>query len=47
MHCDFKARGKTVEEVLDLATQHAKKDHGIAKITKDYLDSWQKKIRDE
>jgi predicted small metal-binding protein len=43
--CDFVAGGKTVEEVLKKAAEHARKDHGIKKVTKDYLKSWQKHIR--
>ena len=42
--CDFVARGKTEEEVLNKASEHAKKDHNIKKVTKDYLDSWRKHI---
>lgn len=42
--CDFVARGKTEEEVLKKASEHAKKDHNIKKVTKDYLDSWRKHI---
>ena len=43
--CDFEARGKTADEVLKKAAAHARKDHGIKRVTKDYLDSWRKKIR--
>jgi predicted small metal-binding protein len=42
--CDFVARGKTEGEVLKKASEHAKKDHNIKKVTKDYLDSWRKHI---
>jgi len=42
--CDFVARGKTEEEVLKKASEHAKKDHNIKRVTKDYLDSWRKHI---
>ncbi len=45
--CDFAARGNTVDEVLKKASEHAKKDHNIKKVTKDYLDSWRKLIKDE
>ena len=45
--CDFKARGRTVDEVLKKASEHAKKDHNIEKVTKDYLDSWRTKVHDE
>ena len=47
VNCDFAARGKTVEEVLKKASEHAQKDHNIKKVTKDYLDSWRKIIKDE
>ena len=45
--CDFVASGKTKEEVLKKAAEHARKDHNIKRVTKDYLKSWQKHIRDE
>lgn len=45
--CDFKAHGRTVNEVLKKASEHAKKDHNIKKVTKDYLDSWRTKVHDE
>ncbi len=43
--CDFEASGKTEEEVLKKATEHARKDHNIKRVTKDYLESWRKHIR--
>jgi predicted small metal-binding protein len=43
--CDFEASGKTEQEVLKKAAEHARKDHGIKRVTKDYLKSWQKHIR--
>jgi len=43
--CDFEVSGKTVEEVLKKAADHARKDHGIKRVTKDYLDSWRKHVR--
>jgi predicted small metal-binding protein len=43
--CDFVASGKTVEEVLKKAAEHARKDHGIKRVTKDYLKSWRKHIK--
>jgi len=45
--CDFVARGKTEEAVLKKAAEHARKDHDIKRVTKDYLKSWQKHVRDE
>ena len=47
MNCDFQARGRTVDEVLKKASAHAIKDHGIKKVTKEYLDSWRTKVHDE
>ena len=46
VNCDYQARGRTVNEVLKKATAHAKKDHNIKKVGKDYLDSWRTKIHD-
>jgi len=46
MTCDYAARGTTAEEVLKKAAAHAKKDHDIKKVTKEYLDSWRKKIHE-
>jgi len=43
--CDFEVSGKTEEEVLKKAAEHARKDHGIKRVTKDYLKSWRKHIR--
>jgi len=45
--CSHRVSGKTVDEVLKKATEHARKDHNIKRVTKDYLDSWRKKIHDE
>ncbi len=45
--CDFVARGKTEEEVLKKAAEHARKDHGVKRVTKDYINSWKKLIRNE
>lgn len=46
MDCDYQARGKTANEVLKKAAAHAKKDHNIKKVTKDYLESWRTKIHE-
>ena len=43
--CDFVASGKTDEEVLKKASEHARKDHNIKRVTRDYLESWRKHIR--
>lgn len=45
--CDYKVRGRTVDEVLQKASDHAKREHGIRKVTNDYLDSWRTKVHDE
>ena len=45
--CDFVAHGKTEDEVLKKAAEHARKNHDIKRVTKDYLKSWQKHIRAE
>lgn len=42
--CDYEAKGKTEKEVLNKATEHAKKDHNIKKVTEEYLKSWRKHI---
>jgi len=43
--CDFVARGKTEDEVLKKASEHAKKDYDIDEVTEEYLNSWRKLIR--
>lgn len=45
-NCDYQARGKTVNEVIRKATEHARKDHHVDKVTKEYVDSWRKKVHD-
>jgi len=45
--CDFVTRGKTEDEVLKKAAEHARKDHGVKRVTKDYINSWKKLIRNE
>ena len=47
VNCDFQARGRTVDEVIRKATEHAKKDHHFDKVTKEYTDAWRKKVHDE
>lgn len=46
VECDFEARGKTIDEVLKQAKSHAK-EHGIKRVTEDYLKSWKKHIKSE
>ena len=45
--CDFEAHGKTADEVLKKAAEHARKEHGIKRVTKDYIKSWKKLMRNE
>jgi predicted small metal-binding protein len=45
--CNFVARGKTVDEILKKASEHARKEHGVKRVTKDYLESWRKHVHDE
>ncbi|HAM52581.1 MAG TPA: hypothetical protein DCP92_18475 [Nitrospiraceae bacterium] len=46
-NCDFQARGRTVDEVLKKASEHARRDHDIKRVTKDYLYAWRTKIHEE
>ncbi len=43
--CAFLAQGKTEEEVLKKAAEHARKDHGIKKVTQDYFKFRSRHIR--
>ena len=43
--CSFEARAATEEEVLKMAAQHAKTDHGIDEIKQEYIRLWRKLIR--
>ncbi|MEW6001605.1 MAG: DUF1059 domain-containing protein [Nitrospirota bacterium] len=43
--CDFVARGKTEEEVLKQAKEHARKHHNVKRVTKEYVKSWQRHIK--
>ena len=47
VNCGFHARGITEDDVLKRAAEHARKDHGIKRVTRDYLSAWRMKIRDE
>ncbi len=44
--CGHQVRGRTVDEVLKKAAAHAKKEHNIKKVSKEYLDAWRMKIHD-
>jgi len=46
VNCDYQVRGRTVGEVLKKAAAHAKKDHNIKKVSKEYLESWRTKVHD-
>jgi len=43
--CGFEARAATEEEVLKIAAQHAKTDHGIVKVKQEYMTAWRKLVR--
>jgi predicted small metal-binding protein len=45
--CDFKAKGKTVDEVLQACVQHAKQAHGMDSIPPEMVAKVQAAIRDE
>jgi predicted small metal-binding protein len=45
--CSFEARAPTEEEVLKIAAQHAKTDHGIDEVKQEYLTVWRRLIRNE
>jgi len=47
MDCDFVAKGKTEQEVLTKAAEHAKKDHGMEKIPDEVLTKVRAAIHDE
>lgn len=43
--CAFEAQGKTIDEVLKQAADHARRKHGVKRVTQDYLKSWRKLIK--
>jgi predicted small metal-binding protein len=43
--CGFEAGAATEEEVLKIAAQDAKTDHGIDEVKKEYMTVWRKFIR--
>ena len=45
--CDFEARGATVEEVMQKAAEHARKDHGLQEIPPEIAQRARAAIRDE
>ncbi len=47
MDCDFEARGKSVEEIMQKAAKHAKEDHGMDEIPEEVVAKVQAAIRDE
>ncbi len=46
LDCNFEVYGKTIEEVLKKAADHAVKGHGL-EVTKDLLEAWRSLIREE
>ncbi len=47
VECDFIARGKTVDEVLEKAKEHGKKVHDMKEFTPDLLSKARSLIREE
>lgn len=45
--CDFVAQGETTEEVMEKATQHARKDHGFAEIPPELVNKVKAAIHDK
>jgi predicted small metal-binding protein len=45
--CDWEGRGATVEEVMAKATEHAKKEHGMATIPPDMAAKVKAAVKDE
>ncbi len=45
--CDFIARGKTVEEVIEKAKEHGKKAHGMTEFPPDQLAKARSLVREE
>ncbi len=43
--CGFEVRAATEEEVLRIAAQHAKTDHGIDEVKQEYMTVWRKVFR--
>jgi predicted small metal-binding protein len=46
LDCNFEVQGKTVEEVLKKAADHARKGHDL-EVTEDYLDTWRSLIHED
>ena len=44
--CDFVACGKTEEEIFQKASEHARSDHNMSEIPKDFYDKARSAIRD-
>ncbi len=45
--CDYIARGKTVDEVLEKAKDHGKKVHGMTEFPPDLLEKARSMVREE
>jgi len=46
LDCNFEVNGKTVEEVLKKAADHARKGHNL-EVTEDSLDAWRSLIQED
>ena len=46
LDCNFEVHGKTVEEVLKKASDHARKGHNL-EVTEDSLDAWRSLIQED
>ena len=47
MECDFVARAQTEEEILKMAAEHAKKEHGMEEIPNEVVEKVRAAIHDE
>ncbi len=45
--CDFEARGNTVEEIMQQCTEHARKAHGLDRISPELERKVRDAVRDE
>ncbi len=43
--CDFTARGKTVEEIIELCADHVTKEHGVTSFPQDWYLKMRSKIQ--
>ena len=47
LNCDFEARGKTEDEIMVQAAEHARRDHGMEGIPKEIVTAVKAAIREE